>query len=270
MSSYERKFAAYLKAANATDVKSVAVTSHLYRNILAQPSCKPRSIRTLDIGSGNGELIQRIRWLLEDRQISLRITAVEPNECFQNQLKTEREQLDSIYPGRIQDYFSEYDSDEVFQLILFSQVWYHFPRSEWELVLESSLNRLSGNGQIIIILDSHDSRLYRFRQSLEVETERAEYGDFIGAEAVISFLRSQVERIEVDEFPVVVRSTAPEGREDLVRELAGHLSFLFRCDPLELTENRENRERLEEFLASARESEGSWKIVNWLKVASIR
>lgn len=160
------------------------------------------SFSILDVGSAGGELLAAVVFLLRaNSEVALRCVAVESDPVAFARLgataellrKSGRVVVDCIQ-AKIEDVMAGRQPMplEEFDCILCSHVFYHF--KNWPGVITNFLSWISPGGRIVVILDSHNSPIYQFRESLETTLGHhaaiQEYGDLASAEDFLKFLKA--------------------------------------------------------------------------------
>jgi hypothetical protein len=99
---------------------------------------------------------------------------------------------------------------------------------DWPGVITDFLSRLSPGGCIVVILDSHGSPIYQFRESLETTLGNhavfQEYGDLTSAEKFLEFLKSWGISYSYNELDWKLTLTP----DCLIADLEDILTFLYR------------------------------------------
>lgn len=211
-----------------------------------------KSLSILDVGSADGELLAEIvSSLTAGSDIKLRCVAVEPNPAAFSRLevtagllcKPGRIAIDCIQ-GKIEDVMAGQQPIplEKFDFILCSHVFYHL--KNWPEVIEKFLSLLNRAGCISVILDSHNSPLYKFKESLgPVLGNRPaiqEYGEFSSAEDFLKFLTSSGLHYFQEELDWKLAVCS----NNLVTELEDILTFLYR---FALDDRRGVKETIQKF-----------------------
>lgn len=161
-----------------------------------------RSFSILDVGSADGELLGQVVGLLRAAlDINVHCVAVEPDPVAFARLEVTAALLRK--PTRVTIDCIEANIEDVmagrwpmpidkFDCILCSHVFYHF--KDWLGSIAHFLSWLTPEGCIVVVLDSYDSPIYQFRESLEAmlgqHAVRQEYGNLTSAEDFLEFLQS--------------------------------------------------------------------------------
>lgn len=123
-------------------------------------------VRILDIGTGDGEYLDFVLSHV-DKLGDIRLTLVEPSNDLVVRLH-----------DRFQPRFSEsslhiansdlesFDSEDRFDIILMSHLFYHIPRALWAEQIEKALSLLKQDGLLIIVLREKDDA-YDFKMAFK-------------------------------------------------------------------------------------------------------
>jgi len=118
------------------------------------------AVDILDIGGGNGEYISlAIGKSTGERHFA--VTLVEPSE----DLAQRAGRSDLGARGRItvvQQHFDTYTTDQKFDVVLVSHVFYHFRRETWPKQLQKMASLLKPGGKLIIVSRERDD-IYTFK-----------------------------------------------------------------------------------------------------------
>lgn len=158
-----------------------------------------RSLSILDVGSGDGDLLAELVGLLRNASSAIGSTeclAVEPDSPAFDRLQVTSRLLSrtsgiivDCSPDRIESLLhnEKFVSKAAFDLILCSHVFYHF--EDGLAIVRRLQNILTQEGKIVVILDSHESPIYRFRDDLYPEIVAGgggsmtdQYGALVSAE----------------------------------------------------------------------------------------
>lgn len=198
----------------------------------------------LDVGSSDGELTLPLVNKLRRQFPNFKLTAIEPEKsAFDKFLKeTKEKKIVTAKNLTIQEFLrkNEYKK-EIYNFILFSQCWYHFPKKEWNFIFNKSSALLKKNGIITIVLDSHQSEVYKFKDLITGgKADTLEYGDLFSAEDVENFLDKKGIKYSTLSFPIYIFIESNNGKlENFSRTLA----FLYRTFPDKILKYNNEMER---------------------------
>ncbi len=122
--------------------------------------------RILDVGTGNGEYLQLALAEIElpDGVI---LNLIEPSEDLFEQLD---QRFKRNFPDErlkiINSDLQDFESDERFDVILMSHLFYHIPRATWAEQLAKALSLLKPTGVLIIVLREKDDA-YDFKMTFK-------------------------------------------------------------------------------------------------------
>jgi cyclopropane fatty-acyl-phospholipid synthase-like methyltransferase len=120
----------------------------------------------LDIGTGNGEYLDLALSKI-DGSNGIKLTLVEPSDDLVRQLKSRFEKQPLSANLRIVNSdLQSFDSDEKFDVILMSHLFYHVPRASWTEQLAKALSLLEQGGALIIVLREKDD-VYEFKMAFK-------------------------------------------------------------------------------------------------------
>ena len=114
----------------------------------------------LDVGTGNGEYLNLA---LSKTNIpdGVKLTLVEPSNDLVTRLEGRFEkQFPSINVRIVSSDLQAFDSNEKFDAILMSHLFYHVPRKIWGEQLAKALSLLTPTGVLIIVLREKDDAYY--------------------------------------------------------------------------------------------------------------
>lgn len=120
----------------------------------------------LDIGTGNGEYLSLAlpKTNLPD---GVKLTLVEPSSDLNRQLEDRfGAQFGSSNLKIISSDIQSFDSNEQFDIILMSHLFYHVPRTAWGDQLAKAISLLKQNGALIIVLREQDD-VYDFKMAFK-------------------------------------------------------------------------------------------------------
>lgn len=122
----------------------------------------------IDIGTGNGEYLDLALSRIDPEQASnVKLTLVEPSNDLAAQLRSrfaKRAPLSNLKV--INTSLQDFDSDESFDVVLMSHLFYHLPRISWTAELSKALSLLKENGILIIVLREKDDA-YDFKMAFK-------------------------------------------------------------------------------------------------------
>lgn len=157
----ETPFETFLRYTDEKE-KSAGELSDILQEKLSQ------GINILDVGTGNGEYLELVLSKV-DTKISdnTRLTLVEPSGDLVVQLKnrfTKHFASDrlNIFHSSLQ----EFTSEDSFDVILMSHLFYHLPRTSWTTELTKALSLLKEDGVLIIVLREKDDA-YDFKMTFK-------------------------------------------------------------------------------------------------------
>lgn len=226
------EFRAYLEGSNESEETAKNLMQSL--TPILKEFDKKTEFSMLDVGCSDGTF----SFLLYDRIANLlpklRVTAIEPEVPAYLKFveRVKEKNLDFIDHQNItvQKFLkNNTGKKEVFDYILFSQCFYHFPKEEWGFIFEHSTQLLKKNGFISITLDSHNSEAYKLKDKITGrKAVTLEFGDLYSAEDIESFLETKNIEFEESSFPVYLFIKNDDKK---LERLARHLSFLYRTYP---------------------------------------
>jgi len=202
---------------------------------------KASTFRMLDVGCSDGEL--SIPLYKEIRKIigNLNVTAIEPEADAIKKFDEKIKGMSFLKSRNItvQEYIKQAGKEiEMFNFILFAQCWYHFPKDDWDFILNEAFRRLHDNGLLVILLDSHRGPAYKLKYLITTgKADTLEFGDLFSAEDVENLLIRNRAKFDVVTFPIYVEVN-DQGRK--VEDFARHLSFLYRTYPEKLLSRFKN------------------------------
>lgn len=120
----------------------------------------------LDVGTGNGEYLQLALGKIELPD-GVALNLVEPSEDLFEQLE---QRFKRNFPDEhleiIKSDLQDFESDEQFDVILMSHLFYHIPRATWAEQLAKALSLLKPTGKLIIVLRDKDDA-YDFKMAFK-------------------------------------------------------------------------------------------------------
>lgn len=153
----ETPFETFLRYTNEKE-QSAAKLARVLQERLSESS------RLLDIGTGNGEYLG-LALSKANVPDGVKLTLVEPSNDLNTRLKDRFEkQFSSIRVGATD--LQNFDSNEAFDIILMSHLFYHIPRTSWPEQLTKALSLLKQNGLLIIVLREKDD-VYDFKMAFK-------------------------------------------------------------------------------------------------------
>lgn len=205
-----------------------AITPFLYGH------SKNEKFSMLDVGCGDGtftfSLIPEITRVMPKFELS----SIEP-EVQAYKKFAERSQKNDIKCIKhenttIQQFLKHnLNQQEIFDFIMFSQSFYHFPREEWGFIIDQSGNLLKRDGLAAIILDYYEGEAYKLKDTITGgKAVTLEFGDFYSAEDIEKFLKMKNIVFASSSFPVQLFVKDDDKKlENFSRQLA----FLYRTYP---------------------------------------
>lgn len=120
----------------------------------------------LDIGTGNGEYLSLALTKVKDFS-DIRLTLIEPSVDLVKQLHPRFDRfMPRISTNVVCVGLDDFSSDEKFDVVLASHLFYHIPRDTWPQQLEQTLSFLKPNGRLIIVLREEDDA-YAFKMAFK-------------------------------------------------------------------------------------------------------
>lgn len=157
----ETPFETFLRYTNEKEQSAVKLATVLQKKLRNAASI-------LDIGTGNGEYLKLVL-LNTSSHIAdkTKLTLLEPSSDLSAQLKN---QFANLTPQASVEVVSSdlqaFDSDEKFDIILMSHLFYHLPRPAWSALLIKTLLLLKKDGVLIIVLRERDDA-YSFKMAFK-------------------------------------------------------------------------------------------------------
>lgn len=155
-SQAETPFETFLRYTNEKE-QSASKLAMVLRERLGQES------RLLDVGTGNGEYLDlALTKAAVSNKVSL--TLVEPSDDLSIQLKDRFERFSStkVFTTDLQSF----ESDERFDVVLMSHLFYHIPRAMRGEQLARALSLLKQDGALVIVLREKDD-VYDFKMAFK-------------------------------------------------------------------------------------------------------
>ena len=193
---------------------------------------KPLSI--LDVGPSDGEMSLPIIEWLQTKFVNVNYLGLEPEkEAFDKLIrKIRRKKTKNLVVQNImlEAYLQMVRHEkELFDVILFSQVFYYFPREIWDKIISDSIRLLKKAGLIIIVVDSYKGKVWKMRNTItKGKIDTLEFGYLHFAEAIEEFLSSKDIKYTVEKFPVHIYI---QDNELTLFNFARTLAFIFRTFP---------------------------------------
>lgn len=210
-----------------------------------------RDFRFLDVSANDGQLTDKVtQGVAELMSIpfkDLDVTALEPDTEAYAKL---RERNYRALNATLEDWIERTD-DQNFDLILCSHVFYHIPKEKWKEITNSIRQRLNDDGNLIIVLDSKDSEIYRFRDKLELPFQ-GDFGEYVFAQ--------DYERMLEDYNITYAQRTINSSIEipsyqDMVRFLA----FVYRTTQLDI---EKNEDKVKSFMRKFK-TKDAYSVLDW-------
>jgi len=221
----------------------------------------------LDIGAGDGTFTFIYSDALKQSIPDLMVTAIEPEipayNAFAQKVKNCKYDWIKHHNTNLQDFLKGKVGNETkFNLNLFAQSFYHFPRQDWSSLLEGTTSLLRNDGLTVMMLDSHNSQAYSLKDKLvRGKPATLEFGYLHSAEDVEQFLTQRKTKYKVISFPVHLFIRDDERK---VERLARHLSFLYRLFSEDIISS--NKTYLETMLRDSRRIGDNYILENRVKI----
>lgn len=225
----------------------------------------------LDVGSGNGNLSLPFIYHIKQKLRNLKYVAVEPETpAFQKlneRIKENKISYAETHNLKFEDYIRKVEKRrELFNFILFSQCWYHFPKKEWKFILKNAFRILKKNGIMIIVIDSHLGEAYKLKSLItKGKADTLEFGDLYSAEDVEKFISGESVKYTVKKFPVYLY--IQESRRKIF-VLARILAFLYRTSREKIL--KKHRKKIEKFIETLKKQDGYYVLENLVKMIVVR
>lgn len=116
----------------------------------------------LDIGTGNGEYLEMVLSKTQNSANSY-LTLLEPSLDLVTQLKTRFLHRREVKIINLE--LNDFSTDEKFDIVLASHLFYHIPKSEWKHQLSKMLSFIKPDGKLIVVLRKKDDA-YDFKMAL--------------------------------------------------------------------------------------------------------
>lgn len=186
----ETPFETFLRYSNEKEKSASKLAA-----ILRQKLDKLSSV--LDIGTGNGEYLRLTLSKLEQKTVSgIMLTLVEPSDDLAVQL-THRfaKLLPSQQVNVVNSDLQTFKSDDNFDIILMSHLFYHIPRASWTQELSKVLSMLKKDGVLVIVLRQKDDA-YDFKMAFKPKLFDASFKALIIDDVIESLPENKIFRIE--------------------------------------------------------------------------
>lgn len=260
---------AYLEGSNESDITRENLKQILEKQLADYQSDYP--LRSLDVGSSDGEMsFPLVQWLKE-KFANFHYTAIEPERPALERLLERIKKADVDYTETHNLTVEEYlngiakEKSEIFDLILFSQSFYHIPKDEWNWIITDTIRLSKPKGFCIIILDSHQGLAYELKDMItQGRADTLEFGDLYSAEDMESFLSGKDIRYSIEKFPIYI---FVQDNEQKLSEFARHLAFLYRTFPEKILSA--HKREIAEFLERCRRGD-KYVLENMVKVIIFR
>jgi len=223
---------AVLESSNLPDITRDNLKRILERKL--KETSRDSNFPMLDVGPSDGEMsFPLVEWL-GTRFANFHYVAVEPEkEAFDklNQRIAQKGDYRFVsYNVTLKDYLETVKEEEgIFDVALFSYVFYHFPKETWATIISDSQRLLKKDGLTIIVLDSYEGRLWEMRSLItEGKIDTLEFGDLYFAQDMEEFLETMGIRYFTDKFTVHI---SIKGDDQKLFNMARALAFLYRTFP---------------------------------------
>lgn len=260
---------AYLEGSNESDITRENLKQILENQLADYPLDYPLCL--LDVGSSDGEMsFPLVRWLKE-KFVNFRYTAIEPEkpafERLLERIKKADVDCTETHNLTVEEYLNRVakEKSKVFDLILFSQSFYHMPKDEWNWIITDTIRLLKPKGFCIIILDSHQGPAYELKDMItQGRVDTLEFGDLYSAEDMESFLSGKSIQFSTEKFPVYI---FVQDNEQKLSEFSRHLAFLYRTFPKKIL--TAHKEEIVEFLKRCKK-DNKYVLENIVKIIIFR
>lgn len=260
---------AYLEGSNESDITRENLKRILEKQLTDYSSDYP--LRLLDVGSSDGEMsFSLVQWLKE-KFVNFRYTAVEPERpAFERLLeRIEKAGIDytETHNLTVEEYLSRVVKNQsgVFDLIIFSQSFYHIPKDEWDWIIADTIRLLKPKGFCVVILDSHQGQAYELKDVImQGRADTLEFGDLYSAEDMEKFLSEKSINFSEEEFPIYIFI---QDNKQKLSEFTRQLAFLYRTFPDKILST--HKEAVSEFLEKCRKGD-RYALENTIKTIIFR
>lgn len=155
----ETPFETFLRYTDEKEKSATLLANILQDNLVEDP-------KILDIGTGNGEYLSLALSKLKDLG-KIQLTLVEPSDDLVKQLRARFKELVPASDLKvIQSNLEDLASDELFDVILMSHLFYHVPRPLWAEQLAKALSFLKPGGILLVVLREKDAA-YDFKMAFK-------------------------------------------------------------------------------------------------------
>jgi len=257
----------YLDLSDETQVTLAKLQEILPKRLDRFPKDKP--FHMCDVGSGDGDLTLPLIDFLHERYKRFKLIAIEPDPApFEKLMERIREKGWNFVHGEnltFQAFLRKHPNlSNQFDFILFSQVFYHFPKEEWEMIFKGAVRLLKDQGLIIIIIDSHHGPAYKLKDLITGgKAVTLEYGDLHSAEDVEAFLdRLDVKYTSIS-FPIYLYVRDEPRKLEVFTRI---LCFIYRTFPQYILPKY--REQVHQFLEENKRN-GFYAVENRIKAIII-
>jgi len=241
-------------------VKSLELNFKFYRYQQAP-------FQIFDIGCGDGTFTFLYLKFLNKLVSVIQLTAIEPEtpayNVFTQRIVEKNYTWVTHQNISLQEFLkSTASKSSLYDFVLFAHCFYHFPKEEWEPILDGSIRLLRAGGLISIINDSHQGEAYKLKDRItRGKPDTLEFGDLHSAEDIEYLLNERGIKYGESSFPVCLY--VKDDKQKL-ESLARHLAFLYRTFPEKILANY--RDDLEQMLAESRKAGSYYKIENIVKI----
>ena len=230
MPSYYAEFKHFNVFSKQVDLIAQTITSYLKDKGIESN----RNFRFLDIGANDGELTDKVVDILRGFGKMPDVTALEPDKETYRKLKHKPYNL---VKSRLEDWLA-IENSTTFDLVLCSHILYHIPEEKWGEITDGLRRRLNNNGNLMVVLDSDDSSIYRFGNSLKLPTQIRDFGKLV-------FAQDYQRRLEEKNIPYDQRTINSLMEIPSYEEMISILAFLYRTQQAEI---EKNADKVKEFM----------------------
>lgn len=266
VSPYYEEFRKYLDETDATQTIARKLVEIINTRFQGYSSDTPFSI--LDVGASDGELTMLVTHAAQERFRNAQAVALEPEEEAFVRLREKTNLTENISASNktLQSFLQEYkDESELFDCVVLSHCWYHFPKSEWEEIMNGIRALLKPGGVATIVMDSHMGDAYALK---DIITNRKEdiltFGYLSSAEDIEAFLSAQGVAHTTTSFPLYMRIPV---NDTSLAVCVRRLAFLYRTFPEKLLTLYQDE--IAQFLASHKKN-GEYTVPNMTKVIMVK
>jgi len=234
------EFSAFLEKSNASVITRENLEGVLTEKLKNQSRVSNFSM--LDVGSSDGEMSLPLALWLKKQFNRFNYVAIEPEkpalDKLNEQIKNQNIDFAETHNLTIEKYLETKKSEEtIFDLILFTQSFYHIPKNEWGEIISDSMRLLKPSGHLMIVLDSSEGQSYELVDLITENRTRIdtlEFGELYFAEDVEKFLDKNGIKYSEDKF---TRFIVIEENEKQLYNFTRYLAFLYRTFPEKILEN---------------------------------